>query len=264
MASVAAVFDQLDPLADRLTAWDELAVAAARPLAAPAWVTAWWAHMRPVGASMRTIAVFDGDELIGILPLSVTRRGVRPAGGDLITVEPLAAVGREAEVASAIAGGLGSLDARSVPLDLELQDDSPPWVSLLSEGWPGRGPLWHRASRPVSLPRIDLASLTFDEWMAGKSSNFRRDVRKKGRRLEADGGTFRLTTEGSLRADVAAFLLMHRGRHGGDSNLESDGVEDMLVRIAKELLPSGAFALSASMPTGPQQPRCFFPRLAPR
>jgi CelD/BcsL family acetyltransferase involved in cellulose biosynthesis len=97
--------------------WDSLAVACARPFSSPAWMLAWWRHVRPPGAVLRIVAVWDGDELAGILPFFAERsRGVIRfrllASATSAHVEPLARPGSEREIASVAAEVLSTAGIR--------------------------------------------------------------------------------------------------------------------------------------------------------
>ena len=48
--------------------WRELAHACACPAALPGWQLAWWHHLAPVGARLRTVAVFERERLVGLAP----------------------------------------------------------------------------------------------------------------------------------------------------------------------------------------------------
>jgi CelD/BcsL family acetyltransferase involved in cellulose biosynthesis len=223
--------------------WDRLATAARRPHSGPVWALGWWNHVRPAGAAMRLVAVRDGEELAGILPLVVSGQSVAPLGGDLVTVEPLAAAGQEAAVATEFVTALAGLGLSAPVLAVEFQDDSPDWGALLSEGWPGAKPARKQVERETPVPRLLLEGMDYEQWLASKSANFRKDIRRKARRLEKDGVTFRLTVAETLAADVAAFLELHLLRHPKGSSLAAPGVEAMLVEVGEKLLAQRRFRL---------------------
>src|SRR4029077_1147915 len=113
--------------------WDALAVTAALPMAAPAWMLAWWRHLAPEQGELRTLVVRDRGELIGIAPFFLTarRRGepcaYRLLGADISTrVGPLAKPGREWEVSAALAAlserGRGVRHAETPPAPVTARD----------------------------------------------------------------------------------------------------------------------------------------------
>lgn len=232
----------LDLEAESLDRWDRLAIEARRPHSAPAWLTAWWEHARPPRAEMALITVSDGAELLGVLPLVSRRRHFAPFGDGLITVEPVAAPGREPEVAEAFAAALADLRPRT--LLLEVQDDSPDWPDLIGAAWPGGREPWRTTVRVSPDPRVELGGLDFEQWFEAKSANFRRDVRRKTKRLGKEGGALRETDATSLGADVDAFLRLHLHRHPKGSPLAGPGVAAMLREVGERLLPSNRFRLA--------------------
>jgi CelD/BcsL family acetyltransferase involved in cellulose biosynthesis len=85
----------------------------------------------------------------------------------------------------------------------------------------------------------------FDTWMGEKSGSFRRDLRRGEKRLRGDGGEFRIAGADTLRADIASFIALHRGRLAskGGSSLDDDRIEAMLADVGEELLAEGRFRL---------------------
>jgi CelD/BcsL family acetyltransferase involved in cellulose biosynthesis len=244
VALTVALVASFEAMVELHAQWDHLAVTAGRPLSAPAWSVGWWEHVRQPGQELALLTVSDGAALVGVLPMFSQRRGYAPLGLGLISVEPLAAPGREREVAAAFAAALEGMTPRPRTILVEAQDDAPSWSELLAAAWPtghrpGRGEV---RSSPSS--RVELGELDFDRWFAAKSANFRRDIRRKGRRLELEGGVMRLATTGSLAADVESFLRLHLHRHPKGSKLADDGVAAMLCRAGAELLPLGRFRLA--------------------
>lgn len=229
--------DALDGLREQ---WDELAVALRQPFSAPAWALAWWRHMRPDGAELGVVAVLDGEDLVGIVPVCSTGRSCLPLGRGVAPAEPLAKPGMENEVAKVAAEALAA--AAPAEITLELHASSQDWATALADAWPGGGRSWTVAENPV--PRVDLGD-GFEAWMKSKSSSFRRETKRKRRKLDDAGGGFRFASEETLAADVAEFMRLHRLRLAGQggSSLTDEGVEAMLTEVGSELLASGRFRL---------------------
>jgi CelD/BcsL family acetyltransferase involved in cellulose biosynthesis len=94
--------------------------------------------------------------------------------------------------------------------------------------WPGqlantpsgnRNPVL-RSYHEVGCPTVTLAESSFEEWLAAKSSNFRREMRKLRRHYESAGGTVRRSTGQTLAGDIATFMRLHTSRweQRGSSN----------------------------------------------
>ncbi len=241
------IIDDL-PSAEKLSAeWDELACASALPMASPAWMLAWWRHQAPAGGLLRIVAVHDRDRLIGLAPLycQTPRRG-RPTAYRLLaadfstSVSPLALRDREWEVAEAIGHALVDADPRPDLIALEPTRLDSPWLLALRDRWPG-------AVRPLplrcdlqSMPVVSLREGSFDAWLAGRSAKFRSSMRRLERLFEGEGGTVRLSTAATLRADVESFVRLHamRWERRGDSRLTALGerLRETLLDVGRVLL----------------------------
>ncbi len=224
--------------------WEALALAASRPYALPAWLLAWWAYMRPRDAQLRVVVVRKGGQLIGIAPFYSERSRYALLGGELASsIEPLARAGHEHEVATAVASALAAAEPRPSAVELKLQPEVPDWPDLLSGAWPGHAP-WQSASSSTPAPTVNLDGLDFDGWLETKSVSFRRWTRQGRRKLAAAGASFRFADEATLERDVRTLLELHHSRREGRSTaLDGPGLEQMLVRAGRELLPAGHFRL---------------------
>ena len=244
----ATVIESVDGLDGVRADWDRLAAASNRPFVAPAWALAWWEHLRPPEAELRVVVVSDEDgALVGIGPFYAGRRSwALLAAGFSAAVAPLSEPGRETEVAREIAVALLASSPRRSAIELQQQASNPDWTSLLADALSeGRRSAWRLLVSTAPAPRIDLGDSGFDDWFAAKSSSFRRETRRKQRRLDDLGAEFRYATPETLEADIAHFLRLHRGRREGmgGSSLDGNGIEDVLNAAARELLPVGRMSL---------------------
>ncbi|MEX0984519.1 MAG: GNAT family N-acetyltransferase [Actinomycetota bacterium] len=244
-------FEREEDLPGLLHEWDGLAVGLGLPYGGPAWMLAWWRHLASPGAHLRVFAVRDGDELVGLGAFHLVRETAGTWHGRLLAARyggtplgPLAAAGREREVAAAIAGGLAEARPRLHAVHLDGVPASSRWPQALRRGWPGGAVLQREARRP--LPTIEMTGLSFEEWMAAKSTNFRQTLRRRRRQLEAEGAVVRLSASvGEAHADLAAFERLHESRwewRGGSGRLRP-ATQAFLADLAEELLPSGRFRL---------------------
>jgi CelD/BcsL family acetyltransferase involved in cellulose biosynthesis len=239
-----SLIDDLSALEQLTPEWDALAVAAAMPMSAPAWMLAWWRHQRPPGGRLSAVAVREGKRLIGLAPLYATpgRRGapqtLRLLAADFSTsVSPLALPGREWTVAGAIDRALAHMRPRPAALALAPMRLASPWPLALRERWPG--PLQPPVFRYdlQSAPVVTLSGGSFDSWLAGRSSKFRASMRRSERLFADAGGSMRLSTAQTLREDVQAFARLHamRWEGRGHSRLAALG-----ERLTQTLLEAGA------------------------
>lgn len=219
--------------------WDRLAVAVARPFCAPGWLLPWWRSAAPPDARLHTVAVRDGDELVGLAPFFVTEDSLLALGaGSTTLVEPVALPGREREVAEAAAPALA--EAGAALLRLVGVPAASPWPELLAEAWPG-GAAWLHEDERMPSPTLSIEGLGFDEWFASRSSRFRNRIRKYERLLEERGARLELARNPEA---IEGFSRLHHARWAGrgGSNVLDGGVEQALEATALEL-PPGRFRL---------------------
>jgi len=230
--------------------WDVLAVKLGRPYCAPAWMLAWLRHAEP-RAKLRAVVAFEGERMVGIAPLCVTRSRVGLgrysllAGAACSPVEPLAEPGREREAAACFASCIASARPRVDLLALEGMHAGSRWPSLIAAEWPGQRPRLHRDDT-YPAPELDLRGVTVEGWLGSKSANFRSQVRRSRRQLEAQGAHFRMSrSPDELDRDLESFARLHHARwvQRGGSGALTPGVERMLRDAARDLIAEERFRL---------------------
>ena len=245
----ATVADSSDRLRPYIAGWQALADRRGRPLASPAWMLAWWRHVAPGGATLRTAVVEDAGELIGVAPYFIEagpRHDCRLlASGISQRIEPLAVPGREADVADAFAGALHALEPQPGLVSLEGAPDDSPWPSLLKEALGGTLGAAVYKTLAQDAPVVTLEGRSFEDWFGAKSSNFRQQMRRAKRKLERVGGTIRMAGRDELDADVAALMRLHASRWEGrgESGLAAPGVAAMLREAGAAMIDDGRFRL---------------------
>jgi CelD/BcsL family acetyltransferase involved in cellulose biosynthesis len=141
---------------------------------------------------------------------------------------------------------LGAVDP---PADLIILDGvsvGERWPDELRVRWPGgrRPELLRDIARPA--PAVDLGARTYEDWLAAKSKNFREQMRRRRRKLDKMGASFRLTEDarGSER-DIESFIRLHHSRWQGrgGSGVLTNAVERMLPAVASGLLSKSRFRL---------------------
>jgi CelD/BcsL family acetyltransferase involved in cellulose biosynthesis len=238
----AEVIRDAEPFKALAGEWDALAVAAAHPCCAPGWLLPWWRNAAPPGARLHTVAVREGSNLVGLAPFFVGESRAGPTllalgAGSTTRVEPIAAAGRERDVAAAVAPALAQADASL--LQLAGIPVTSPWPELLAQAWPG-GEAWLYEDERMPAPVVNVDGIVFDEWFAAKSSNFRQQLRRFRRRLEERGAEVELAHGAkALSEAVAAFAELHRARWAdrGGSGVLRDGIEQAVAEAARVLPP---------------------------
>jgi CelD/BcsL family acetyltransferase involved in cellulose biosynthesis len=228
-------------------AWDELARSASLPLCAPGWMLSWWRHMAPAGSELRILAVRDGERLLALAPWFAGRgpRGrvdMRFLGAEISDrVDVLCTHGVEREAAVALRGAIGALRPRPDLIAFEAVPASSRWERRLASGAAGRTRLARYRNSALPAPTVTLPREGgFEAWMAGRSGNFRSQMRRMRRRLESRGGAVRMLREpAEVREGLEAMMALHRGRWSGrgESGLAREGVPGLLAGAAAALGP---------------------------
>ena len=233
--------------------WDELAVACALPLMAPATVMSWWRHLAPPGAEPRSVAVRDGKRLVGLAPFYVTRQGRQRVDYRLPGIElaarlsPLATPGREWEVAGAVAQALATARPRPDLIALEGHTVASGWPAALRDSWPGALRPALRQYVTQGAPTVSLRQPSFEDWLGAKSGNFRSQMRRMRRQFVADGGVARVSTQDTIAADIDTFMRLHAARwqKRGRSGIVAMGEKysATIGEISRSHLEDGRFRL---------------------
>ena len=246
MPLTADLVDDAAALEPYRAAWDALALGARRPYCAPGWMLAWWEEVAPADAVLRVVVVRDGGELVGVAPFWASAGsgrygllGERSAS----PLQPLARANLETDVAAVCAEALAAADPTPTEIVFRYMLVNSPWPRQLRDHWPGdaAGTIRHERVRPI--PKVTLGHDSVDEWLAGRSRNFRQQVRRARRTLT--GARFRMATPDDLDADLASLARLHHARwsHRGGSRALDERVEGLLRRAAHALMPSGRFRL---------------------
>ena len=239
------VTDERD-LGPHLDDWSALAARRQRPYCQPQWMLAWWRHAAPARALLRTVLVLEGDELVGVAPYFAGPVRAGRTDYRLLTsglshpVDILAAPGREGEVAAAVAAVLAGARPRPSLVTFEGLEAGSAWPAAVRAGWPGRvrpAPYW---TGDMAAPGMELPPGGFEAWLAGKSSNFRQQMRRGRRKLAAAGGEVSLATgEAAVARAAAAFSELHHARWSGrgGSGIPREAIVGMLAEAAGALGP---------------------------
>ncbi len=214
------VITDVDSLEQFTPGWDALAVSRRRPRSAPVFTLAWYRHALPPGAQIRAVIIAEDDDVVGTAPFYVmrTRFGFYQynlAVPMLFGVEPLFAIGREEEIAAAI--GLALAHAEPVP-DMVLLDSLPQgslWPTSIRQGWPRPHP---DMVSPHSFPwpHVQLGDGGFEEWLQGRSSDFRKSFRSYNRKLQAAGFEHVMSVDAQdISARLPDFRRLYEARRAG-------------------------------------------------
>jgi len=240
-----------DQLQQYVSSWEDLADRASQPRAGGAIVAAWARYMMNPDSELRVWIALDGSEVVGVLPFVAEKmargrlRLLPPATDMLYGVVPIADPDRSSEVVAAVAEGfaahIGQVDIASI---FWLPEGSP-WS--LAFGNRLHQPEWVTID-PTRYPSYYTnVAEGIDAWLAQRSGDFRREVRRRARRCKEQG--FRIYTtvdpaEISQRLPrLQTFYLRRKAERGGEGYRFDD---DMCRAFenALELSNPGCFGLS--------------------
>ncbi|MEA2449097.1 MAG: hypothetical protein QOG63_1029 [Thermoleophilaceae bacterium] len=190
--------------------WSRLAEAAGNVFATPEWADAWLRHLggghRPWIAAARDA----GGQRAALVALTVARRRGLPGAG-------LLGAGPADELAPVCAPDDAGLAAAAL---LEaLRERRREWAVFagvtMPRGWGER--LGGRVAEREASPVLELDGQSFDEFLAGRSKNFREQVRRRERKLAREHElSFRMTTDPArLDGDLDTLIALHDARWGG-------------------------------------------------
>jgi CelD/BcsL family acetyltransferase involved in cellulose biosynthesis len=243
MAEVADL-DQLGPLESE---WRDLAVGRGNGFLTPEWFGAWVRHYG--AGQVPFVPVLRGQDgaLRGLLPLALPRSGhprvCRIAGANLgDRFHPVSDPSAESEVAAAAGEALADAPEPWSVISLDHVQTDEPWVKALGEATGRRLSTRSRVAAP--LPLIDVASHeSWDDYLATRSSNFRQQVRRFGRRAarEAEVVIRRTEAPDELEGDMRTFFALHDKRFGGrgGSSLSADRAQSFHLDFARAALEQG-------------------------
>lgn len=230
----------------------------------PSWMRAWWSVFGCTGKrSLRTVAIFDTDRLIGLAPLHARPYVYRPGipfrrletlgsgedaadetCGDYLGV--VAETGREREVAFSVAGAVAAGDAGTWDelLFSSMNGDSP-LPALLHDAFRSHG-LRVALEEWSSAPYVPLPG-TWEDYLSALKSSKRSLLRKALRSFETWAGgepsIFFVQTAEQLPEARRVLETLHRERWGSSGVFASPKFCAFHDRLMPELLQADALDL---------------------
>jgi len=207
--------EQLAPLANR---WRGFAVERSSAFASPDWYVAAMRRLHADAVPAVAVAT-SGDGIIkGLIPLLATPEGSRPryafapARRLADVFQPVAEPRFAEDVAAACAPALASHLGGRCRVDLGRVVAGAMWWKKLASSWPGR--MTAVATGPETLPHINLAGQSWDEFLQTRSRQFRSEVGRKMRSLQRDHRVElrRSATVEDAHSDIETLFRLHEAR----------------------------------------------------
>lgn len=213
--------------------WNALALRARNVFATHTWASTWWEEYAD-GATPHVLSDDPADPRV-VLPLHARGRLLRQVRwighGPADLLGPVCAPEDLPRAAPLLRA---ALDDGRLPADVVLLQDG-----LLSQPW------WDElATTTISAEVSPVVRFEpgqgWEEWLAAKSKNFRRQVTKKRAGLERDHEiSFRLATAATLEADLDDLFTLHAARWDGESPLLDPRQHRFTAAFAARALEQG-------------------------
>lgn len=225
--SVSDDFEALRP------EWDRLAMRGDNLFGTWEWTSTWWRHFGAGRQLMLVEARRASGELVAIVPLFASSEGrlrtIRFVGHGLSDqLAPICAPGDELAAARAVRTALDQLVGSWDVFTGDVLPGRHSWAALLG------GTLVGREASPV----LDVAGLTWDSFVAGRSKNFRRWIRRAEDPLrELPDVRLRMAKGATLAEDFQTLERLHHALWGHRSVTFSEANRGFLsefVRMAME------------------------------
>jgi CelD/BcsL family acetyltransferase involved in cellulose biosynthesis len=119
-----------------------------------------------------------------------------------------------------------------------------PWFGLLRDSANAQG-LVVREDEDGVAPFLPLPG-SWDEYLAGLSSKYRHEIKRKARKLTEEAGAFRIVTadEGTLIPLLDRFVELHRTSEGPKGVFMVSGMEIFFRRLGEAFGADGVFRLT--------------------
>lgn len=222
---------EIDEVTALAPEWRSLAERRGNAFLTPEWFLAWLRHCGHGWEPHAAVVRRPDGTVRGLLPLVSSetngRRELRvcPIGDRF---HPVAAPGDEEAVATAAAPAIAPPGRSLRSLLLENVDTSGEWSGALAKALPS--PLATVERDEATLPFVDLAGISWDEYLAGRSRQLRSQLGRKLRSVRRDHDVrFRRTRSlDEVTGDLATLFRLHDARWAERS--ERSALADPAIR----------------------------------
>jgi len=159
--------------------------------------------------------------------------------GPVASPELADAVAKELLSALARRDDWGALDLRGLPEDRA-------WLRLLAEAASAQGfGVEITDDQNGVAPFLPIPG-SYEEYLAALPAKLRHEIKRKARKLESEGGPYRVTVaqEDTLEEHLDRFVELHRSSEGPKGVFLQPGMEIFFRRLGEAFLPRGIYNLT--------------------
>lgn len=213
----------------------------------PSYLKLYWEEFGETPEHLLLAFAQEDDTQVGAVAFERIGTTLRFLGGTEVTdyMGPVGLADRQEAIAQELWAALMTrpdwqdADLRGLPEDSA-------WLPLLSEGARAQGlSVEVGDDRNGVAPCLPLAP-TWDAYLEGLPAKLRHEIRRKAKKLEAEVGSFTVSTatEATSSELLDRFVELHRMSEGPKGVFMQPGMEIFFRRLAEAFIPPGIFRLS--------------------
>lgn len=188
----------------------------------------------------------DGEQ-VGAVAFERVGTTLRFLGGTEVTdyMGPVAQPGEQDAVAKELFAALARLDDWA-EADLRGLPKDRTWLARLTEAAAAQGFRTDVVDDQNGVAPFLSVPGSYDEYLEGLAPKLRHEIKRKARKLEAEGGEWhiRLATGTTLLSDLDRFVELHKSSDGPKGVFLQPGMEIFFRRLGETFLPRGIFNLT--------------------
>jgi CelD/BcsL family acetyltransferase involved in cellulose biosynthesis len=130
--------------------------------------------------------------------------------------------------------------------DLRGLPEDGPWLRPLAEGATAQGWLVEVTDDQNGVAPFLPIPGSYEDYLAGLPAKLRHEIRRKARKLESEGGPYRVAVaqQETLEEYLDRFVALHRSSEGPKGVFMQPGMEIFFRRLGEAFLPRGIFNLT--------------------
>ncbi|HET9722214.1 MAG TPA: GNAT family N-acetyltransferase [Actinomycetota bacterium] len=213
----------------------------------PQYLKLYWEEFAEQPEHLLLAFVEDDGVQVGAVAFERLGERLRFLGGTEVTdyMGPVALPELRDTVAKELLAGLGRrMDWRSADLRGLAEDRA--WLQALAEAAATQGVGVEVTDDQNGVAPFVPIPGSYDQYLAGLPSKLRHEIKRKARKLETEGGPYRVSVaqRDTLEEHLDRFVELHRTSEGPKGVFMQPGMEIFFRRLGEAFLPRGIFNLT--------------------